>query len=162
MDARKMLERLREQRILGRSDRTISTKLRKGGLMEAEYLVSFTVLLRTADKPHLADLGYAELVEAVAQELQLEALPEILKFWRVLQIWERLLGLEGLDVDQLPPHFCPAILGQLGVETTAELAARTGRYCAQISASLDSMLALSSEEESVLADWIEQPIEWQD
>lgn len=160
MDARKMLERLREQRIKGCSERIISTKLRKGGLLETEYLVSSATLIFGAENNYLADMDYADLVAEIAEKLGLDELPEILQFWRVQQIWERLLGLEGVEVDAIPPLFAEAIFSQLGVGSAEQLADKNRSHARQIIDALDTLLALSAEEQATLSSWQEQPIEW--
>lgn len=160
MDARKMLERLREQRITGCSERLISTKLRKGGLLETEYLVSAATLLFAAENSTLAELEYADLVGKIADMLGLPDLPEILQFWRVLQIWERLLGLEGADVGEVPERFAPVMYEQLGVESEQRFVQKTRDFSEQVVDALDNFLALTTEEQAGLSDWQEQPIEW--
>lgn len=160
MDARKMLERLREQRIKGCSEQVISTKLRKGGLLETEYLVSSATLMFCAESNDLADLDYGELIENIAKMLKLPELPEILQFWRVQQIWERLLGLEGMDVQDIPKLFADTMFGQLGVNSAEQLAEKNRNFSGQVVGALDTLLALNSEDEEALSNWQEQPIEW--
>lgn len=160
MDASKMLSRLREQRIKGCSERTISTKLRKGGLLETEYLVSAATLIFAAENHYLADLDYADLVVDISTRLGVDELPDILQFWRVLQIWERLLGLEGVDVDELPSHFSSVIFSQLSVDSAQQLANMVSRYSEQIVVALDELLSLGGDEKTELSSWVEQPIKW--
>lgn len=160
LDARKMLGRLREQRIKGCSKRIISTKLRKGGLLETEYLVSSATLMLAPENQFLADLNYADLVAEIARQQEVKDLPEILQFWRILQIWERLLGLEGMEVEQIPQYFSSTMFRQLGVATADQLAEKVGHYSEEIVTALDSLLALDDEDEITLSDWVEQPIEW--
>ncbi len=161
MDTNRMLMRLREQRIRSPGDDTVATKLRPGGLMETEYLISSAALHYCCDRPEYAELDYVELVCSLAKEIGLPELPDILGFWQTLQLWERLLGLEGTQVEAIPKRFQPPMFAHLGIGSPAELGDKMARCSAKIVAALDELLAISDTEKAELDTWLEQPIEWQ-
>ncbi len=83
MDAKLMWSRLADQRINDRKADIIDAKLRTGGLMQAEYLDACLKLLGEDSQ---------DLTPAIT-------------FWSDIQIWERLLGLTGQPISQIPESF---------------------------------------------------------
>ncbi len=87
-DAFAMFRKLSEERLTVTSNNIWNTKLRRGGLMEADYLTScFSVIGEVAPR---------DLDTAVA-------------FWNATIIWERLLGLTGQNVSKTPTRFSDKI-----------------------------------------------------
>ncbi|MGB0908248.1 MAG: hypothetical protein ACPGVT_12200 [Maricaulaceae bacterium] len=82
-DALIMWNRLSEQRITATPLTQFNSKLREGGLMQAEYMQSCYKLAG------LPDPGFDEAIE----------------FWSRQQIWERLLGLTETALGDAPIHF---------------------------------------------------------
>ncbi len=160
MDARKMLERLREERIVEPLAGTLRTKLRPGGLMETEYLISYMVLRNAHKHPHLLDLQYDDMVEEVASLIEFEELPKICQFWRNLQTWERLLGLMDKPIEEIPVRFQPVVLQQLEIDRLNDIEAYSLNYAEQITSCLNNLLEMTDCDEKQLKDWVEQPIEW--
>lgn len=87
-DARAMYERIRAERIVKTPINVWRTKLREGGLMQADFLLSSFQVLGDTPTP---------------------ALNETAKSWRKLQIWERLLALKGKPTSETPTRFAEAI-----------------------------------------------------
>ncbi len=160
MDAAKMRERIHNERIARIADDVINTKLRPGGLMEAEYLVSLTLLKHAADAPELLDCNYDEAVKIAAGLLDFPELADALEFWRVLQLWERLLGLTGQQTADIPHLFSERLCRHLGVASPDELVARSRQFAVGVEEALEQQLKLSNDQQKLLADWMEQPIEW--
>lgn len=82
-DAQLMWHRLSEQRITKTPITEFNAKLREGGLMQAEYIQN---CLR------LAGQDTSDMNDAIS-------------FWSEQQIWERLLGLTDLLLENAPAHF---------------------------------------------------------
>ena len=97
-DAHSMYGRLRTERIIVTPPETWRSKLREGGLMQADFLLSSFAVL---DEP--APAGLSEAAEA----------------WRRLQVWERLLGLTGRKIDNTPDRYADAI-GCKGLQQRVE------------------------------------------
>ncbi len=87
-DAWTMFSRLSQERLQATPPNVWRSKLRHGGLMEADYMRSCLAVTGTALPP---DLNTA------------------IESWNTLQIWERLLGLKGLPIDQTPARFSKQI-----------------------------------------------------
>ncbi len=87
-DAHVMFQRLAEERLKVTPPTIWRTKLRRGGLMEADYLKAcFEVLGQTPP---------SELTTAIDN-------------WNETIIWERLLNLTGADISETPSRFTQAI-----------------------------------------------------
>lgn len=87
-DAWAMFERLSEERFIETPISVWRTKLRRGGLMEADYLASC----------------FAVLGKSVPAELE-----TAMSVWNESIIWERLLGLTGQDVSTTPKRFAEQV-----------------------------------------------------
>ncbi|WP_427451596.1 hypothetical protein [Litorimonas sp. WD9-15] len=83
-DAWSMYQRIRAERITDTPPDVWRSKLREGGLMQADFLLS----------------SYAVLGELPPNDLAPAA-----DAWRDLQIWERLLGLKGRTLAETPNRF---------------------------------------------------------
>lgn len=87
-DAYAMFERLKSERISKTPANIWRSKLRRGGLMEADYMRSCLQVTGVPLQP--------DFVEAIDD-------------WNTLQIWERLLGLKTRPIDTTPDRFAEAI-----------------------------------------------------
>lgn len=160
MDAAKMLQRIRDQRITDLSDRVFSTKLRQGGLMETEYLISCAVVRLGAQHPHLLRLDYPDMVVQLGTLLKAETLPEILQYWRVMQLWERLLGLEGKTLDEVPDRFKSIICRHLNATDLDQIETCSQEFSQRVLKWLDAELGLSGYSRQELEQWQEVPVLW--
>lgn len=160
IDAAKMLGRIREQRISDGGLDLFNTKLRPGGLMETEYLIGCLALRLMPDNPDLADLAYPRMVEKLAVLSGQEGLAEQLQFWRVMQLWERLLGLQDKTLAAIPARFRPLILKQLGATDYDELVDCIEGYSKATLDQLDQELKLTAEQLALLPGWQEEPVKW--
>lgn len=160
MDAIKMLERIREQRISEVSDVQINTKLRPGGLMETEYLIACLSIKLAPQHPDILDLAYPDMVVRIAELSGMDNLAENLQFWRVLQIWERLLGLEQKLLADIPAGFAGQICQQLEVTQIEEIASRSKAISKQILKSIESEMPTAALSPADIDAWQEEPIIW--
>ncbi len=95
-DGHSMLLQLREHRIARPAKGTISIKLVPGGLMEAEYLISFLAIKHAPGTPKLVDIAYddiAKTLEATCPELA--GLDTAFNTLRDAHMYGRLFGIEG-------------------------------------------------------------------
>ena len=100
-DAQVMWNRIATQRISQTPANIFNSKLRAGGLMQAEYTQACGIILgRTID------------------------IETDISFWSHLQMWERLLGLTQKPLADIPDFYTPAFLQQLGANDMADISAR--------------------------------------
>lgn len=99
-DAKSMWQLIESQRVDDTPLDHFNCKLRPGGLMQAEYTENCYRLLGL-------DAG---------------GLKESILFWSNLQLWERLLGLTGKPLTDLPKFYTPQLLSQFGVKSLSEIA----------------------------------------
>ncbi len=166
IDARKMWLRINDHRLGDTPLASMNSKLRIGGLMQAEYLASCVVLLyRHADKPDKQlGPGAVEMDTLLAEclvEYELEELPEIIQFWRIQQLWERLLGKTNEPLSSLRDNYFARLLEQSGCASMDELIAKKKRYSAYVVNGLERFFAEALELDlQQIDDWEEKPIVW--
>ena len=160
IDAAKMLLRIREQRIVGKAHEDFHTKLCPGGLMETEYLIACLTIRLGPDNQELLTMEYPQMVERLCEIAGQSKLAEILQFWRIMQVWERLLGLEGKVLTAIPDLFRARVFEHLHVADNNELKARIEEYSDYVLKALATELAMSEEDAALLSDWAEEPVCW--
>ncbi len=162
VDARKMWLRITEHRVGDTPLSNMNSKLRVGGLMQAEYLASCLVLNYgpkfISDSVELEDL----LTECLPY-YGLEELPEVIQFWRIQQLWERLLGKTEQPLSSLRDSYFASLLEHSRCTSMDELLAKKKRYVDYVVIGLERFFAealeLSVEE---MDDWDESSIKWTD
>ncbi len=169
LDAAKMLSRLHDQRIDVEVSDTLNIKHRVGGLMEADYLSACILLLCTELSAEDYQLPHDQLIAKACahgcvsfyQPENASRLTEAVQFWRQLQIWSRLLGLESADFSDLPIGFSAVVLKDLGVESINELQNRLEETSIFIR---ELIIAMRDEFEQnrpqQWRDWVEKPVQW--
>ncbi len=108
-DALHMFERLKAERLTDTPTDIWRSKLRYGGLMEADYIRSCLM---------------------VAEEQQPPELLDTIDKWDTLQIWERLLGLRAKSISSTPERFATPInlKGLKHTQATLQKAVKTVTY----------------------------------
>ena len=101
-DAKSMWELIESQRITETPLDHFNSKLRPGGLMQAEYTQNCYRLL----------------------ELETEPLEAAISFWSNLQLWERLLGLTGRPLTDVPAFYTDKLLVQFNAKKMSAIAAQ--------------------------------------
>ena len=131
-DAAIMWTRITEQRIADITPDIINAKLRPGGLMQAEYIDACNIIL---GRPRLT-------------------LPAI-EFFSHQQIWERLLGLSGAPLSDIPERFRQAVFdGQ-----------RASLYQKTVGAHQRATIKATDayfKDIEIAQDYVEGPIIWTD
>ena len=119
-DMLKMYKRIEEHRIKSTSARVFNTKLRAGGLMQAEYLAACLVLARINNTTIVPSKFEAQL-KGVLRQHEVD-LPKVIQSWRILQLWERLLGLNAKRFEDVPYKYQSILFEHLSVSSFDELA----------------------------------------
>ncbi len=159
-DIHKMWARIEEHRIQTTDPNTINTKLRAGGLMQAEFLASALVLVRGGELDDLASLDFDQGLQAVLHEHE-QDLSEIISFWRALQCWERLLGLTGQPCDVIPASFQSALLHALELKSFDALISKQKQYQARVLELAKEFFQDSELSDSSMLDaWQETKVQW--
>lgn len=87
--------------------------------MQYEFYAAANLLIASDSTPN--DLDYAALIEQrLAPEIAKKAL-EGMQYWRTLQIYERLLGLEGVELERTPKRYKQQLLAHMGVSDIPNL-----------------------------------------
>lgn len=121
-DAKSMWELIEKQRIDDTPPRHINSKLRPGGLMQAEYTENcYRLLGRNA-----------------------QGLKESILFWSNLQLWERLLGLTGQPLEAMPKFYQAECLAQFGVKTLEDIEHLQTRHSESVLGHYNALLAATT------------------
>jgi len=116
-DAKSMWALIESQRIDDTPKTHFNSKLRPGGLMQAEYTENCYRLLGRE-----------------AQELK-----EAIMFWSKLQLWERLLGLTEQPLEDVPQFYKAHFLSQFNVETIDSLQALQAQHSKTVLTAYDAL-----------------------
>ena len=156
-DMLKMYKRIEEHRIVETDKAYFNTKLRSGGLMQAEYLAACLVLARCNGRVD-KDKTFDERLRFVLKEHELELLSAI-DFWRILQLWERLLGLTEKRLDEVPIQYQPGICKHLSVNSLLKLEKKQA-INQQIVLSAAESLFSETEQSLDIDSWEETKVQW--
>ena len=121
-DAKFMWELIESQRISDTPHDHFNSKLRPGGLMQAEY---------TENCYRLLGLNQKDLSEAIS-------------FWSNIQLWERLLGLTGQKLEDTPQFYRSQFFGQLGAKNLKDIARQHARESKRVLAAYEALFAKTS------------------
>ncbi|NND01133.1 MAG: hypothetical protein HKN85_13210 [Gammaproteobacteria bacterium] len=157
-DAAKMWARISTHRVKEFSSEVMFSKLRPGGLMQSEYLAACLIL----QQPGQINLTtFDDLLTArVAEDDNLRPLPEILQFWRIQQLWERLLGFSGQSLEGLPEDYLARLLQQSNVDSLDQLLAKKQAYSEKVVAIMHDLFSELDAGGFEADDWREQKVEW--
>jgi len=149
IDARKMWLRITEHRVDDTPHSSMNSKLRVGGLMQAEYLF-------TGNSVELDDL-----LNECSPHYGLEELPEIIQFWRIQQLWERLLGKTEQPLSSLRDSYFARLLEQSSCSSMDELLVKKKRYADYVVQGLEQFFADALDlSVNDIDDWAEASIKW--
>jgi len=159
-DALKMWNRIVTNRIKETSFEHMNAKLRAGGLMQAEYLAACLILQRESQPSQQSIIDFDQMLEQTVAGTDLAELPEIIQFWRIQQLWERLLGHTEKPISALPTSYLARLLEHSGVETLDELIEKKTRYANTIIKAMEKLFADVPMSQQEIDDWQEQSIVW--
>ena len=109
-DAKSMWHLIETQRITDTPPSQFNSKLRPGGLMQAEYTENCYRLLG----------------------LEAKGLSEAIQFWSNLQLWERLLGLTHAPLDAVPNFYRQTLLSQFGAKDLKAIKALQSKHAKMV------------------------------
>jgi len=158
-DALKMWNRITEHRVTDVPPQIMHSKLRVGGLMQAEYLAA-CLILKHDNECNVANADFDDLLAQSVIGTALVELPDIIQFWRIQQLWERLLGKTQQPLSSLPANYCARLLEHSGVSTLTELIEKKQRYSQIVVNGMDDLFAELSMDQPQIDDWQESPVVW--
>lgn len=169
LDAAKMLWRLQAQRIGQSKEDELDVKLRRGGLMETDYLSACTCLLAHLEADS-AILPYDQMMAIVfnqthrfsyLKDKQASSIIEATQFWRKLQIWSRVFGLNSINFDNIQPDITNHLLKDMQVDSLLALKQQVIKTSLSISEIIDGMQAeFTGAYHESWENWVEAPVEW--
>ena len=172
-DALKMWDRVATHRISASSVDVMNSKLSVGGLMQAEYLASCLVI-KNRDELNCDDISFANLLQQSALQSvlysnnqdkvltneELKSLPEIIQFWRIQQLWERLLGKTDQRLDSIAPQYLERLLLQSGVDSLDALKNKKSEYARIVEQSMMGFFEPLKMSASEIEEWHEVGVKW--
>ena len=156
-DAQKMWNRIAEHRVKPASPEVMLSKLCHGGLMQAEYLAACTILFEGSNLPANSVEFDALLSEAGAEPL----LSKSIEFWRIQQLWERLLERTDLAVSSVPLEYLPHLFEQSEVGDLDGLFAKKISISDFVQAQMSRLFSEHHLSESEIEQWLETQVSWQ-
>jgi glutamate-ammonia-ligase adenylyltransferase len=160
-DAWKMLSRIRDQRIAEAADDSLSVKLRRGGLMETDYLSACIAIQEIPQHSEWAALDYPQLLQAISHNTRYTELSEIVQFWRHLQVWVRLLNIEASTLSDFPAQELGFFLNDSGLTSEAQLREKIKNSATIIDGYIGQFMQdRSIESEKQTDDWEEVAVVW--
>ena len=160
-DAWKMLDRIRDQRTVPVSVENLSVKLRQGGLMEADYLCACIAIQEIPAHSDWANLRYSELLESISSHTRYVDLGGIVKFWRILQVWVRLLNLEASEVAEFPDQELDYLLTEIKLDNRQQLIEKMNESANTICNYIDQFMSgRSIQSKKMIDEWEEQAVIW--
>ncbi len=153
-DAKKMWLRISEHRLAEVGPEVMFSKLRVGGLMQAEYLAACRVLTNPRPDP---EQNFYTLIDQAQPH---QSLNPAIEFWQVLQLWERLLGWQQKAIDAIPNQYLDIMLQQVGCDSSTELIDRQVQVQAEVERGLNDIFSSIDADWSV-DDWEEAAVDWQ-
>jgi len=163
-DALKMWQRITEHRVTDLPLEKMNSKLRIGGLMQAEYLAACIILRFTAESVngvfHLDSIEFDDLLRESVQGTDLYELPEIIQFWRIQQLWERLLDKTGQALDSLPREYLDRLLEHSNVSTLDALINQKQRYVKIVELGMANLFNRIPMSRKQIDEWRECSVDW--
>ena len=166
-DAEKMWRRVEEQRIEPMDKNVVNSKLRRGGLMQSEYLAVCYCLEALAEPDFFAQHeimidDFHQLLDGVEnnQPTQEPYLNKAIHFWSVVQIWERILGLSDKSYSDIPEQYLGLLLKQVGCESLEDFFLRAEQDANVIAKAMDDYFFKNQMTSDELENWQESKVQW--
>lgn len=155
-DAQKMWQRIAEHRVKTVGPEQMFSKLREGGLMQAEYLAACMIL----QNGHAMPVSSVEF-DALLSHVDLsENLAEIIQFWRIQQLWERLLGHTEQALSSLPQEYAERLCQQSGVDSIDALIVKKQAYASKVESLMEAFFDGNKLAPEALDEWLESKVNW--
>ena len=161
-DAFIMWNRISEHRLKDFETSVMFSKLRAGGLMQSEYLTACLMLSSELNAASRAQsIKYDDLLAEHISRGQLPSeLPEILQFWRVQQLWERLLGFTEQPLDSMPAKYLERLLAHSQVDSKQQLLEKKRLFSSSVVGWTNEFFADLEEIGFDKDDWKETNVQW--
>ncbi|GHA07941.1 glutamate-ammonia-ligase adenylyltransferase [Arenicella chitinivorans] len=158
-DALKMWARISEHRIDDTALHDMNSKLRVGGLMQAEYLASCLVL-KHGSRLSASGMEFDVLLANALKESGLEELPEVIQFWRIQQLWERLLGKTDQPISSLRDQYFSRLLEHLEMGSMDELIVYKKHCIELVENGLNELFTGLDQSADAIDAWLEHRVSW--
>lgn len=155
-DSQKMWGRIAEHRVKAMGPELMFSKLRRGGLMQAEYLASCLIL----EAGHGLSASNVEFDALLAQIDGASKLASVIQFWRIQQLWERLLGRSEQALENIPSEYLQRLLAQSEVSTLEQLIAKKVEYSRYVEQRMEALFGASVLDSNQLEAWLETKVTW--
>lgn len=168
LDAAKMLARIQKQKIEKDKSPGLDVKLCKGGLMELDYLSACQCLL-TEPETSVSMLQYQKMMEALFSGedfrhitlLNEKQQNEYTLFWRKLQIWSRIFGMQYIPLKDLNPEITSVMLNDMECNSISELEDNIQTVQSEVTKAVDTMKHyFEKDKPGNWDDWIETNVQW--
>ncbi len=161
-DAQKMWHRIAEHRVKPLGPELMFSKLRQGGLMQAEYLAA-CMILEAGDRLPVSNLDFDSLLAQAEQTKnggESLTLTKVIQFWRIQQLWERLLGKSEQALDTLPKEYLHRLLAQSEVASLGELIAKKAEYANYVEEQMALFFGDKQLDSTQIEAWLETKVCW--
>ncbi len=155
-DVTKMHGMLVEQRVL--EDEYLNIKLRAGGLLQAEYLAN-AILLKQVATQQLSLADYPVMLDHGLSDAGYKGLVQAIHFWRPLQVWERILGLQECPLEEIPDHYRTAIFSAVGKRNNKTFVATAKKHSKYVTTLAENFFGKATAIKSI-EDWPDETIKW--
>lgn len=159
-DAQKMWGRIAEHRIKNTDAQHFESKLRHGGLMQAEYLAACYAIYYAEHIDNIAELDFEQYITQAAKHAGFDVLPEILQFWRIMQLWERLLELSDKALAEMPEQYMKVMLKHLNISDVDALSSKVAEYASLVMQYFDEFLSETIMTKEQIEEWQETAVSW--
>ena len=167
-DAKKMWHRINQHRIKDVDNEIIGSKLRRGGLMQSEYLAVCQCIDNFAEpsfyEQHESNIDdFVCLLSGLKATVQQQAdLDDSIQFWSTVQIWERLLGLENKRYSDIADDYFQLMLSHLCCDSLVDFFETANKKSNSVEQAMDDYFSLCElYSEGQIEDWQETNVIWQ-
>ena len=127
--------------------------------MQAEYLASCLVL-KNGSQLNPSAMEFDVLLANALKDSGLEELPEVIQFWRIQQLWERLLGKTDQSLSSLRDQYFARMLEQLKLGSMDELLAYKKHCIDLVENGLNELFTGLDQDPSAIEAWQEHRVNW--
>jgi glutamate-ammonia-ligase adenylyltransferase len=155
-DSQKMWRRIAEHRVKPIGLDSMFSKLREGGLMQAEYLAA-CLILHAGYKLPITSVDFDDLLALIEDSKPLD---DAIQFWRIQQLWERLLGKSEKTLASVPAEYLATMLEQLEVGSVDQLIAKKELHSTYVQRRMKQFFAANILPSEELESWLESKVNW--
>jgi len=158
-DALKMWQRITDHRVTATPLSEMNSKLRIGGLMQAEYLAA-CFILKNGKNYNSESVEFDAVLADLLAPTGFEELPEVIQFWRTQQLWERLLGMTQKPLSAMRDNYFSRLLAHSDVGSMEELLAKKKRYSELVDENMNRFFKGLNMSPMDIEEWLEHAVKW--